>query len=764
MILAVFSIPLRAQQPQQTPAPGCIATDRFFEDEVWAKVGERTCLKCHNRAGDASETRLLLVDQKEIDTQHDRQWLRQNAQVFTALAREQEDGKPLLLEKVAGGLDHGGGKVLSPDSTGYKILERFVRRSQPGQGIPPADESAGGDLAPFFDGVTMLSPQRLLRRVTLSLAGRLPTSDERAAVDSGGLDAIEPILDGVFREEAFFERLDEAFNDIFLTLGTDDVPSTILSYEHFGNTRGWTEHYDLSRVPEADRQRAGWALAGVYYESILREPLELINYIVRNDRPFTELATADYIMVSPYSARGYGIYEEIKDRFQNADPDDRFRVGDPHEYIPVSLSALKGRDGKTQESATGFYPHAGFLSLFHYLRRYPTTETNRNRLRSRMFYQHFLGVDIMQLAPRTTDASAVSAKYPNPTMQAPDCVVCHTTLDPVAGIFQDFDAEGYFGPRKDGWYDDMFAPGFEGEDLPEADRWRAPQWLGERVVKDPRFATTMVGHVYYILTGRKVLQAPEDIDSPSFNGRRRAYLAQRAMIERAAERLRAANFNLKDAFKGIIMSEFYRVDGLAAIAEDSRRAAELDDLGIVRLLAPEQLERKIGAIFGKRWGRLNDAMLILYGGIDSKTVTERNADPSGAMGAIQRLLANDVACRHVAYDFRLEPAKRRLFPAIEPDVVPGTSESDRQIREAIVTLHQRILGREDPVDHPEVERTFQLFVGCLADAKESKGIEPRESYHCGGRDDHRTEDPNYTVRAWRGVVTYLLRQHDFLYE
>ena len=25
-------------------------------------------------------------------------------------------------------------------------------------------------------------------------------------------------------------------------------------------------------------------------------------------------------------------------------------------------------------------------------------------------------------------------------------------------------------------------------------------------------------------------------------------------------------------------------------------------------------------------------------------------------------------------------------------------------------------------------------------------------------------DPNYTIRAWRGVVTYLLRRYEFLYE
>jgi hypothetical protein len=261
-----------------------------------------------------------------------------------------------------------------------------------------------------------------------------------------------------------------------------------------------------------------------------------------------------------------------------------------------------------------------------------------------------------------------------------------------------------------------------------------------------------------------VLQAPDDIDSPTFTGRRRAYRAQRAMIEQVADRFRSANFNLKDAFKGIIASEFYRVDGLAAMADNPRRAAELDDVGIVRFLAPEQLERKLNAIFGKRWGRLNEAMLVLYGGIDSQTVTERNADPSGAMGAIHRLMANDVACQHVAYDFRLEPGKRLLFPSIEPDVVPGAEDADRRIRDAVVHLHRRILGRDDTPDHPEVERTFQMFRSFVADAKDHKDVEPRETYYCGGREEFHTDDPHYTIRAWRGVVTYLLRQHDFLYE
>ena len=89
------------------------------------------------------------------------------------------------------------------------------------------------------------------------------------------------------------------------------------------------------------------------------------------------------------------------------------------------------------------------------------------------------------------------------------------------------------------------------------------------------------------------------------------------------------------------------------------RKAELHDLGVTRLLAPEQLERKIEALFGKRWGKVESKMKILYGGINSQSVTERLSDPSGAMGAIQRIMANDVSCLHVTPDFALKPAKRR---------------------------------------------------------------------------------------------------------
>jgi hypothetical protein len=135
------------------------------------------------------------------------------------------------------------------------------------------------------------------------------------------------------------------------------------------------------------------------------------------------------------------------------------------------------------------------------------------------------------------------------------------------------------------------------------------------------------------------------------------------------------------------------------------------------------------------------------------------------MGAIQRILANEVACKQTALDFSRPPAERKLFPNIEPDVLPGVSaEADARIRQAIVYLHERVLGRNDTLDSPEVERTFQLFAGIVSDAAENRNLGKDEIYACRQGLAGPVPDPKYTVRGWRAVVTYLLRQQEFLYE
>ena len=740
---------------------GAAQVDDFFATQVWPKVGAETCLECHKAGGDADDSDFVLLDPQlsQTDRQRD-QAMRHNRDQFVHMARAKEGDQSRLLLKVAGKLKHGGKVVLKTDSPGYHVLAEFVTRLYAPTDWAARVTSADKSEPPFFDGVVMLDNRQLLRRVTLSLAGRLPTDQEMSAVQKDGLKALPPLLDSVMTEDAFYTRLREAFNDIFLTRGFGDNPEDALSYEYFEKSRGWTQKFDLSSItdPKA-RQQARYKLHENYRDAVLGEPMKLIEYIVRNDRPFSEIVTADYIMVSPYSARGYGIFDQIHDQFK--DPND------PFEYIPVKLKTLKGRSRQTDEdSASGYYPSAGLLTTFQYLRRYPTTETNRNRLRARMFYLQFLGMDVLELAARVSDAAAVTAKFKIPTMQAAECVVCHKTVDPVAGLFQDdWDFNGTYGRRKGGWFTDMFPPGFEGQKLPDDQRWRSLQWLGERTVKDPRFATAMVEHAYYLLTGRKVLAAPKDIDDSLFSARRRAYLEQRKEIETIADRFSKDHFNFKGVIKDWVLSDFYRADGLTTAMANPHRRAELDDVGLVRLLSPEQVERKVAAVFGKPWGKLDDQMAMLYGGIDSKEVTERATDPSGAMGAIERILANDVACRETAMDFSRPPAERKLFPDVEPDTRPGLSlQADAKIRQTIVHLHQRILGRYDAPDSPEVSRTYELFAGIVADAAQRKGIEKEDVWSCRQGLEHPVPDPYYTVRAWRAVVTYLLRRPEFLYE
>src|SRR5262249_62197854 len=95
-------------------------------------------------------------------------------------------------------------------------------------------------------------------------------------------------------------------------------------------------------VPEKDRKKARYKLDADYRRALLGEPMKLVEHIVRNDQPFTEIVTADYIMVTPYTARGYGIFDEVKEKFK--DPDD------PFEYVPVKLKALKGRSRRPTRS------------------------------------------------------------------------------------------------------------------------------------------------------------------------------------------------------------------------------------------------------------------------------------------------------------------------------------------------------------------------------------------------------------------------------
>ena len=175
--------------------------------------------------------------------------------------------------------------------------------------------------------------------------------------------------------------------------------------------------------------------------------LELIAYIVENDRPYSEVVTADYTMVNWFTSQvlrsdvEVGSFEDPK---VFAPGKNRGSVARDDDYLAEQVPGF----GTRVIEHSGFidYPHAGVLSDLTWLHRYPTTETNRNRASTLDVY-HFLGIDIETSAPRTTDPVAL-ADTDNPTLKNPACTVCHDRLDPVAGAYQNYGNEGFY---RDKW-------------------------------------------------------------------------------------------------------------------------------------------------------------------------------------------------------------------------------------------------------------------------------------------------------------------------
>ena len=723
----------------------CRTPERLFERDIWPNILSTRCQACHSPLGVARSTRLVLIDPVEAPETY----LQTNFERTAALAELADptmNGRSILELKPTMLIEHGGREVLVPNGPLHQRLQAFVSRvnGEPCDGDEPELMEAD-----FYRGLTFQTPVELLRRVSMSLLSRPPSAEQVNAVRAGGMPAFQETLETLFTEPAFLNRIQEGFDDLFLTRGYDAVQGALLAYAFYSETRNW--------VPQRYEPPESWRISELYDEGHRRSPTELIKYIVRNDRPFTEILTADYTVVSPYTARGYGVFEAIQDQF--SDPED------PFEFIATQLPAPVHRNGQVIETPDGLYPHAGILTMPQFVHRYPNTDTNRNRARARVFFDLFLGFDVMGSAPIVADSAAVTARFENPTLDAPDCVTCHQIIDPVAGLFQAYDNRGDIHFRSSPWYADMLAPGFAGDPLPEEMNHARLRWLGQRAATDPRFATAMAEHVFYILTQEPLLEAPQEGDANE-RAMRTAYMAQREIVRSAAQAFAEADYNLKALFRSFIMSRFYRVKGLAEPVDDPVRLAELEALGLGALLTPEQLLRRVESIFGYRLPidraqpDQRRSTYLLYGGIDFKQVTERAVTANGSIGALMRIHAHLLSCKVALKEFWGAQAPGvSLFPEVD-----HMTSDEPAVRANLVWLHSQILGQFLDPDDPEIDRTYRLFATVVAEgaARVASGEEDRRLVYDCRAEQPAPQDPDYLMRGWQAVIHYLVLRPEFL--
>ncbi|MEC9440127.1 MAG: hypothetical protein VYE40_03380 [Myxococcota bacterium] len=730
----------------------CLSNREYFSKQVWKPVLEQRCFSCHNSSGQAKYTNLVF--QPSSQTGH----IDANLEAFAKTARYEADGKSILLQKPLGGLDHKGGPVLEEGSKEFEALSRMLERLD-----NPVECEDTESVETHFAKVELLDPGQTLRKTTLNLGGRLPTPEEEALVEEQGIDGLDQVIENLAQEEAFYQRVEEMFNDMFLTdryLGGSDAVG-LLDRDIFPEAR-WYENGDDKDFSGEDPAEVEGARQYAN-NSVARAPLKLISHVIRNDKPFTEILTADYMVANGYVARIYG-----------ADSSGFSDKLDPNEWREVKIPGM---------------PHAGVLSSPMFLNRFPTTATNRNRHRSRMVYKFFLATDVMALAERPVDPTSIEDF--NPTLYNPQCTSCHGVIDPVAGAFQNWNDRGMYAPPEDGWYEEMLPPGFGQGSIPFSDRSTSLPWLAEKFTADQRFATATIHNFYRGITGHELV-TPLGEDQEIYDNQLVAQEFQQEFFDGVAAKFAEGNFNAKIVIAEIVKSPYFRTINIPEY--EGEKEQQYVDQGLGRLLTPEMLHRKIIAVTGEPWThfynkdnnfllRTNDYR-ILYGGIDSDGVTQRITAPNGIMANVQWRMANEMACRTTAKDFLRGKEDRFYFRFVETNFVPEDAngfliqEAETAIKQNIQYLHWHMLGERVTLDDAELERTYNLWYDTwkegqqlLAEEEISRDLMGR----CRADRDPETgedlpdnerirRDDLYTIRAWQAVITYMLADYHFLYE
>jgi hypothetical protein len=760
----------------------------YFREVAWPQVLSQ-CQVCHTTGGVADGTRLQLRPLASPSA------LAQNMLAVRSAMQLEAGGEKLLLLKPTGQVTHRGGTLFAPDSERAEVLRRLITELEAPVTCAP--------VRPVTEGVLLLDEVDTLIKASFQLAGRPPTPDEIAQVQTNGIAALDEVLTLQMREPAFFERVREIFGDVLLTDGfrannTDTNEGNILSsvlhassVDRFGG-----EDYDWRSWPRGE---------GIHLvEALAREPVEFFVQAVKNDRPLSEVLTARHRLLTAYSARFYGV------TYRGVAP------GTPFENIPNAddYEVTSSVPGINEANGTGEY--AGVLTTPAWLLRYPSSPTNFNRKRARFTLKFFMDFDIMKAAPRI-DAAAVDLED-TPTLKNAQCIGCHTLLDPLAGMYLNEDECGYEGsvfyqppgspkyaPCPDrGWTPStaMFPPGIgagAANALSDVDRPRALEVLGAHAATQRGFARSMVVGVATSLWGRALLVPPTDTTLPDYVGLDAASAAEATELERLTDTFIASGLRLPVLVLEVVKSQVFRAGNADMIDR-----VELTGLGGGSLVTPELLDRKLRSALGLVWsghgwassgdtgyqslGRhdgTSDAYLLqrerfktLYGGLDGsfQGVKTRSRTPSSLTAAIVEHLALEGSCIAVTRDFDAPVAERKLFPRVEKTVVPtGVAATDAALVDTIRELHLRLLGVRVANESEEVQELYSLLreVQTEGAAAVVAGTQPATLERpCSGDVDLATGlpltgttlDDLYVIRAWQAVVATLLMDPRFTLE
>ena len=567
-----------------------------------------------------------------------------------------------------------------------------------------ADSAAPIPGGPF---VERLSPTEQLVRSSMAIRGIRPTVDELEAVDADP-DRLEGFVDEWLASDAFGATIRDLHAELFLLRRdtTDQLPVKGILAD-----RGYDQD-DL-------------------YRSTTEAPLRMVEAIVTDGRPYTEIVTADYATADQVVADIYGLDY------------------DPNGPVWQQTRWVDGR------------PHAGLLSDSEMWRRHTSNAQNFHRGRANFISNTFLcenigGRDVVvEGGVALNDPFEVA--HAVETQQT--CVGCHQVLDPMAAFFWgykeqlrrgaileaynldcDWDWDNGEPPRgsyridhwcyplrfyvvtdEDGW--DTYGlrpPGYYGTPATDV------RDLGAMMADDPRFAQCTTRNFAGYLGQIDRMDVP---------------LSEVTALQQAFE---SSGFDARTLVREIVLSDAWRIRRVVADPGE-----DVFHVGL-QTVRPEQYSRMLEDLTGFRWvanqdrpdcpdngnNCWNEVDLVnsdlygfrsMQGGIDAYTVVHPTHTPTPTKVLTMQMAASEAAGWVVENDWRTAASQRKLLGQVE-----ATTTDAGQIRGQLAWLHARILGELVEPDSEAVDLSYGLWADAMT----------------------RTGDPS---EAWKLTISALLQ-------
>ena len=539
-------------------------------------------------------------------------------------------------------------------ATTFCLLAACIGDAPSDQDDDTTDDTGEDEISPT---AVYLTPVQHLTRASLALRGMRPSLEDMRAVEADK-EALPAIIDRYLQSPAFADTIMELHNETLLT--RIEVPQ--FTYPAIGPLLGKT--------------------ARQMNDGKFDEPLRLIQDIVMNDRPYTQIVTANYTMTNDVTAAMWGM---------------------THTGAATAWTRSELPDAR---------PRLGILSSNALYDRYRSAGFNFNRGRANNISRALLCHDFLQgdIMVDTNVDLADPDVVANAVVQNSSCAGCHQTLDPLASYL--FTFRNSLPPVSVDVYPvTYYSPA-------TANRWmtankRPPmffglstgnmQGLGTAIANDPRFARC---------TALRFASYFTEVAQGDVSG---------AWVARLQKALVDSNWNAKALAKAVVLSDEFR------LSHDTR-AEEAETLVGALKVRPEQLHRMIRDLTGFNWSTTSTLNLrgmdygtanllesdflgfrVLAGGIDSYFVTEYVHTMNATSSLVAKSAAAAAADFVVERDLLAAATDRTLF--VEADV--DTADPGR-IRAQLAYLHARIYGELVDPDSPEVDETLALYTDAFA--------------------------------------------------